>query len=139
LARSVPGLAHHAMRQEGLALMTLESFEPGSLEELWQALEEALEPETQAPCAPFETESGSGVFLFDLKAALSSYPEATSKKLLRPFLEAGGFRELGLSLDHLPPWLPQELAQKGYAFRQVKSGAGDIFMKIFPQEGKLCS
>jgi Fe-only nitrogenase accessory protein AnfO len=61
---------------------------------------------------PKETDI-SGNYFIDLKAALSSAPDLSSKKVLLPFLTNRSFRVLEVICDHVPKWFDDELKRQG--------------------------
>jgi hypothetical protein len=55
---------------------------------------------------PTET-STPGIYVLDLIALQSKYPEISSKMAMRDFLEKTPFVELHLSCKHIPPWIEE--------------------------------
>ncbi|MDR2387262.1 MAG: hypothetical protein LBE80_06735 [Deltaproteobacteria bacterium] len=94
-------------------------------------------PDQSPPKAPYETEFGSGEFFLDMRLALNSYPELTSKKILRPFFESQKFLSLKLIFDHFPPWLPDHLKARGLSWdhREIPGG---LLIEITSEIAKPC-
>lgn len=89
-----------------------------------QFLDSILASETEADRGPAEKEppaaaSGpektgmEGFYFMNLKAALNSDPNLSSKKALMPFLEERNFKVLEVVCDHIPRWFDAELEKLG--------------------------
>jgi Fe-only nitrogenase accessory protein AnfO len=64
----------------------------------------------------------------NLKSALLQYPELSSKKLLKPFLNKKEFKELNILCDHCPKWFETELHSMGlqYGMQQLTNNTCQI-------------
>ncbi|MDR2367346.1 MAG: hypothetical protein LBF58_04435 [Deltaproteobacteria bacterium] len=124
VSRGYPGISMEVLSRAGLTLYELNGFRS----EVLPAIMDGAGPETDLgpppPNAPYETEEGSGDYYLDLREALNAYPELTTKKILRPFLDAATFASLKVIYDHLPPWLPPELKSRGLSWdsRRIPGG-----------------
>jgi Fe-only nitrogenase accessory protein AnfO len=89
------------------------------------------------PKEPCEIEPGSGEYFLDLALALKSYPELTTKKILRPFFETRDFLTLKLVFDHFPPWLAGELKARNLAW-DAREMPGGLLIEISSEIAKPC-
>ncbi|MDR2456507.1 MAG: hypothetical protein LBE49_07950 [Deltaproteobacteria bacterium] len=98
---------------------------------------EGLEASRLPPKEPCEMELGSGEYFLDLAQALRSYPELTTKKILRPFFETRDFLTLKLVFDHFPPWLAGELKARNL-FWDAREIPGGLLIEIRSEIAKPC-
>ena len=109
---SVSGQLYTALNRLGKHIFEISEITPEQLSGIAEdiAAEEArcaLAAEAFAVTRPVETEI-QGVYSLDLVTALETYPELSSKMILKPFLKNTPFTELSIICRHLPPWLPLE-------------------------------
>ena len=129
-ARSISGVDFNILSRSGLSLCAMDGFEPACLDGLAAAIaEEEENPPVVAP-APVDRE-GTGVYEFDLAAALAAYPDSSSKKLLKRFLDEATFLELRLTCGHLPPWLPSYLEERGLGLETATQIDGQALARIY--------
>lgn len=106
VGKQITGIAYHALNRQGFHLFEAPNFQPelldGILEDIWRG----KRGERESPATPKEPYSpeGDGNYLLDLIALQQAYPEISSKKALRRFLEVEPFLSLKLTCSHLPPW-----------------------------------
>jgi hypothetical protein len=131
-AKGFPDLAFQALLKAGPALCEMPEFQPEWLDDILDAaLDPSWEDET-ASLTPVESPPGSGVFEIDLGAALAAAPELSSKRILKPFLEAVPFLELRVLFDHFPPWLEGDLKRRGLGCRYESRNSG-MLITISPE------
>ncbi|MDR2300842.1 MAG: hypothetical protein LBF38_02215 [Deltaproteobacteria bacterium] len=150
VSRGYGGLSMEVLSKSGFTLYELNGFKTEVLSAIAQgdspdghgqndpgAMAFGGAPPEAAPKAPYETELGSGEFFLDLRLALNAYPELTTKKILRPFLEARRFLTLKLIFDHFPPWLPQDLKARGLTWDDQEIPGG-VLIEISSEIAKPC-
>jgi hypothetical protein len=77
----------------------------GIIGELEVAKAAAADKEAVMREAPPKETATPGVYVLDLVALQSQYPEISSKMAMKDFLENTPLLELRLSCQHIPPWL----------------------------------
>jgi hypothetical protein len=137
LARGFPGVSRDVLSRNGYVLYETQAFEEGVLHGILENLSEGGDAggEGPVPTAPQEEGAGTGLYFLDLRLALNANPDLSTKKLLRPFLQAGGFRELRFLYDHFPPWLPAELAALGYSYEKGRKD-GAVLVTVYAAGGR---
>ena len=135
LGASVSGIAYVALDRLGFRLCEMDGFSPECLDALKDALEGPAEGKAAAPDRPQET-GLPGVYSLDLGKALEAWPDLSSKRILRPFLQGVEFSRLELFCGHVPPWLPPELERLGLdcARKSPTASREGIMLHIFPRE-----
>jgi Fe-only nitrogenase accessory protein AnfO len=116
VAKGYPGISMEVLSRAGFTLYQLDGFDEEVLTDIGAQSLDAQRSYPLVPKEPYETEEGSGTFFLDLRRALNTYPELTTKKILRPFFDSKKFATLNVIYDHLPPWLPEELGQRGFGW-----------------------
>jgi Fe-only nitrogenase accessory protein AnfO len=132
VAREIGGIAVSVLDQRGFRLCTMDSFDGRCLDALCEEIqkEKTGGAEVAARPAPHPVETDvPGCYVCDLTAILREYPDLSSKKVLRPFLDSTPFVELRVHFGHVPPWLPEELAQRGLSW---DDDPGQDVVRIFP-------
>lgn len=102
----------------------LDSIRITELNELNPEKEEILEKPGLC-LKPQETQE-KGTFFFNLKDALLSDPELTSKKALLPFVNEKKFKKLEIICDHIPNWFEREFEKQGIKWSSEKEEDGNI-------------
>ncbi|MDR2459835.1 MAG: hypothetical protein LBE38_03495 [Deltaproteobacteria bacterium] len=133
IAKGFPGISRDVLTRAGFSLYQLEEFNVDVLDGVVEHLS-APEEEELIPKAPYEMEEGSGKYFLNISETLNAFPELTTKKILRPFMDSRKFLELKIIYDHLPPWLPLELKNRKLSW-DSKDVKGGVLVNIFP-EGK---
>lgn len=124
VAKKISGLFYTAFETSGFEMWEMS----GSTEEVLEqfVLEEAKEPEEAVEIfVPVKKD----VYALNLIEAMQNDPSATSKNIIIPFLEKGGFDELQVTCSHLPPWFENKLGELGYAYTAEESD-GHFVAKI---------
>jgi Fe-only nitrogenase accessory protein AnfO len=90
---------------------------PGDfLDSVWReakAEEEASVPPSAGVNIPAPAETVPGKFTISIKDIQGKRPEVSSKQVLQQFIRRGGFSELAITCDHLPPWIEVEAERLG--------------------------
>ncbi|MDR3154431.1 MAG: hypothetical protein LBW85_09235 [Deltaproteobacteria bacterium] len=135
-AKGFPGVARDVLTRNGHVLYEIGGLSREVLEGIGEHLDrgEFFEPE-EAPVAPLEKEEGSGVYFLDMRKALNANPDLSTKKILRPFFAGVRFKELEFICDHLPPWLPGELAALGLR-HEARPADGGALVRVYAKEGQ---
>lgn len=115
IAKKITGLFYTTFETSGFELWEMDGSENEVLENF--VLEETQEQqEKDLIFVPVE----KGLFEIDLIKVLQSDPNATSKNVLIPFLEDGGFNGLRVICAHVPPWFEGKLKEMKYTFSSEK-------------------
>jgi Fe-only nitrogenase accessory protein AnfO len=75
-------------------------------------------------CYPEKTDA-EGSYFMNLKAALNSDPNLTSKKILLPFFKDTNFKVLEIICEHIPRWFYSELEKLGLQFTESRLGENE--------------
>jgi len=112
------------IRNELLAVMQNQLDKPQE-SDISMFLEPVADGSSAAPAAP-----AAGHFLLDMKSALSSNANLTSKGLLIPFLENGEFDRLDIILSHIPPWFDKKFGDLGLSYETLEVLSDQVTVRI---------
>ncbi len=106
VGKQIAGIAYHALSRQRFHLFEAPDFQPELLDGILEDIRRGRREESESPAPSKEPYSpeGDGNYVFDLIALQRAYPEISSKKALRRFLEEEPFLSLKLTCSHLPPW-----------------------------------
>jgi hypothetical protein len=134
-ASGFPGVSRDVLTRNGYVLYEVGEFGAEVLDGIGEHLDKGeFFEQDEAPLAPFEREEGSGEYFLDVSKALNANPDLSTKKILRPFLDGVRFKELEFLYDHLPPWLPAELKERGLLHESAPAGGG-VRVRVFRAGG----
>jgi Fe-only nitrogenase accessory protein AnfO len=120
IGRKITGLPYHVFDKNGFhifetdrpvssALMDSIRTELAQTDVEREVLNSALQNIHKAPYSP----NNDGIYYLDLTTLQQAFPEISSKKALRQFLEEAQFTELHLICRHIPPWLADAAKARG--------------------------
>jgi Fe-only nitrogenase accessory protein AnfO len=107
---------------EGKPEQFLDSILSSEKEENESAIEKNAQP---VICYPEKT-NVEGSYFINLKAALNSDPNLTSKKILLSFLKSKDFKVLEIICDHIPKWFDEEFENQGLQSTVSKLDGNEI-------------
>jgi len=100
------------------------------LEQVWHdekdEQELAAQPLPTGPDIPAPLEISPGKFFISIKEIQGKRPELSSKQVLRPFVRQGGFTELEIVCDHVPPWIETEATQLAYLLTSERTAMNEF-------------
>jgi hypothetical protein len=105
---------------------------PGSpdefLEQVWrdEKEEQAAEPLPAGADIPAPLEIAPGRYYISIRGIQGKRPEVSSKQVLRQFVQQGGFTELEIICDHVPPWIEIEAERRGYGIVSEKTAQNEV-------------
>lgn len=106
-AQDISGVAYQIFNRNGFYIFQIDALNDQILEWILSEIQqekEASEAKLSVPTAPIP-EDQEGRYFMDLILLQKTYPEMSSKKALKPFLETAHFYELKLICSHIPPWI----------------------------------
>ena len=86
------------------------------LTETLEKAQEAAKKQASIPTTPHSPKS-NGIYYLNLIELQESFPEISSKKALKSFMETAEFTELQLICRHLPPWLEADTRRRNMKIR----------------------
>lgn len=120
IGRKITGLPYHIFDKEGFHIFVTDK--PISAELLSSVRRELVHADTErefhtsasqkirkTPYSPHN----DGIYYLDLAALQQAFPDVSSKKALRQFMEEAQFQELHLTCVHMPPWLADSVNASG--------------------------
>lgn len=117
---------------------------PGEfLDQVWRDEQEG-QARAEAPLPPdlpipAPVEIAPGKFFISIKEIQGKRPELSSKQVLRPFVRQGGFTELEILCDHVPPWIDADAAQQGYLLTSERTAMNEVKVLLRnPASGGCC-
>ncbi|MDR3135053.1 MAG: hypothetical protein LBU69_03035 [Deltaproteobacteria bacterium] len=132
ISRGYPGISMEVLSKAGFVLYELNGFSQEALSAVEENARDLAREKETVPNVPYETEEGSGDYFLNLRQALNAFPEQTTKKILRPFFDSTKFATLRVIYDHLPPWLPQEIKSRNYAWEKEAVPGGILITIVAP-------
>jgi hypothetical protein len=117
---------------------------PGSpdefLEEVWrdEKEEQDTEPLPAGADIPAPLEIAPGRYYISIREIQGKRPEVSSKQVLRQFVQRGGFNELEIICDHVPPWIEVEAERRGYEIVCEKTAQNEVKVILSKSSGSGC-
>jgi len=109
-ARTISGIPYHILDAADFSIFEAENLSDRLLDDILLdiSISKGLVQSEETPTGPIPIDE-EGRWFLDLISLQERYPEISSKKALRPFLQNQTFLELKLLCTHLPPWLDAEM------------------------------
>ncbi len=110
--KEILGIPYSIFDKAGCNIFSIQDYSLEQLDEIEKDImvlqeEQNRRKEMESHWLPVELDT-PGIYFFDLMQAQEKYPEITSKKALKPFLDTVPFLELRFVCAHIPPWLEKD-------------------------------
>ena len=139
-AREIPGLALSIIEEAGLGISLTDDPTADILDPIRNELLAVMQNQPEKlketdikrylESVPDTPGQDSGHFRLDMRSALSSHPDLTSKGLLMPFLEKRDFTRLDVICSHIPPWFDRKFADLGLAYETLNVLPDHVTVRI---------
>jgi len=142
VAASASGAAFFELEKARCQVWEISGSPEEFLDTVWREAKE--EQEASAPVAsgagiPAPVETGPGKFTISIKDIQGKRPEVSSKQVLQQFIRRGGFTELAITCDHLPPWIEVEAERLGISVETGYGAPHEVLVVLRkPREGACC-
>jgi Fe-only nitrogenase accessory protein AnfO len=122
VSKNISGIAYQILNRHGFHIFEMNGLDDldGVMLEIEKAQNEAQAQETIHK-EPFSTENNGDYFL-NLIELQNAYPEISSKKALKRFVEEEVFVKLEFICHHMPPWMEEVLMRRGFESRVEYTG-----------------
>lgn len=104
VVKEITGIPYTVFDMAGKSIFTTNEISSSLLTEIIEDIISAERSINSVSTEPVETADG-GFYYMDLVALQKEFPEISSKKALKNFLENTPFMELKLKCGHIPPWI----------------------------------
>ena len=115
-ARSVHGVLYFELEKAGISTWEVSGRPENFLGQVWK--DEVMDKAKPEPAAGFDIpvpeQRSPGYFFVSIREVQANCPEVSSKQVLQQFVQQGGFTELEIVCDHVPPWIEVEAERRGY-------------------------
>jgi Fe-only nitrogenase accessory protein AnfO len=111
VAASASGAAFFELEKARCQVWEIAGTPEEFLDAVWRDVKEQQEASAPVPPGagiPAPVETSPGVFAISIKDIQGKRPEVSSKQVLQQFIRRGGFTELAVTCDHIPPWIEVE-------------------------------
>ncbi|HDS63710.1 MAG TPA: nitrogenase [Methanofollis liminatans] len=95
-------------------------------------------PPTQGAGIPTPLEMSAGKFMISIKEIQEKQPEVSSKQVLRQFILRGGFTELEIVCNHVPPWIEIDTECMGFSLNTEKTGPDEVRVRLTRTQSGRC-
>lgn len=133
-AGTVSGVPYYELERGGISVWEIDGRPVEFLEQLLAA-DEAEQEEKQRPVAqpviPIPEALGEGRYRISIKEIQEADTGITTKQVLIPFLRRGGFYQLEIVCNHLPPWLEAEAMTGSLRYESVTLGPGEKQVTVY--------
>lgn len=131
VASSITGVPYYELERTGCSVWEFAGKPVEFLEYVIAKEEEAeqeqLTAKEKAVVIPVPEPTGGGNYRISIKAVQESDAGVTTKQILMPFLKRGGFYQLEIICNHVPPWLELEAMTGGtLVYESEKIGPGEM-------------
>ncbi len=116
VARSASGALYFELEKAGVSVWERSGIPGDFLEQVWLDEEKDM-VQTGTPTGidiPVPEQRSPGYFFVSIREVQGNRPEVSSKQVLQQFMQQGGFTELEIVCDHVPPWIEVEAERRGY-------------------------
>jgi Fe-only nitrogenase accessory protein AnfO len=142
VAASASGAAFFELEKARCPVFEIGGAPEDFLDSVWR--EAKAEVEAQAPPVsgdniPVPVETSPGKFAISIKDIQGKRPEVSSKQVLQQFIRRGGFLELAITCDHLPPWIEVEAERLGISVETEYHAPHEMLVVLRKaREGACC-
>jgi hypothetical protein len=143
VAKSASGALFFELEKARCSVWEIAGVPEEFLDHVWRdEKEEKARAEAPLPpdlVIPAPVEIAPGKFFISIKEIQGKRPELSSKQVLRPFVRQGGFTELEILCDHVPPWIDADAAQQGYLLTSERTAMNEVKVLLRnPASGGCC-
>jgi Fe-only nitrogenase accessory protein AnfO len=143
VVKSASGALFFELEKARCSIWEIDGVPKDFLDQVWQDEKEDQEHAAFPPVAgaeiPAPLEISPGKFMISIKDIQGKRPELSSKQVLRPFVRQGGFTELEVICDHIPPWLDADAEQQGYLLTSERTAMNEVKVLLRnPASGGCC-
>jgi len=143
VAKSASGALFFELEKARCSVWEIEGVPAEFLDQVWQdEKEEQMQAAGPVPAGaeiPAPLEISPGKFTISIKEIQGKRPELSSKQVLRSFVRQGGFTELEIICDHIPPWLDADAEQQGYLLTSERTAMNEVKVILRnPAAGGCC-
>lgn len=129
VAKSASGALFFELEKAGCSIWEITGSPDTFLDTVWRDTQDEREQSAAAsagPDIPAPLEIAPGKFFISIREIQGKRPELSSKQVLRPFVRQGGFTELEIICDHVPPWIDAEAEQQGYLLTSERTAMKEV-------------
>jgi Fe-only nitrogenase accessory protein AnfO len=142
VAASASGAAFFELEKARCQVWEITGMPDEFLATVWrEANEEQDASAPVTPCAgiPAPVETSPGIFAISIRDIQRKRPEVSSKQVLQQFIRRGGFTELAITCDHLPPWIEVEAERLGISIETEHRAPHEVTVLLRKErEGACC-
>lgn len=143
--KKINGLPYQIFDRKGFHIFETQSAVSSELfdsirEDLAESLKkakEAAKKQASIPTTPHSPES-NGIYYLNLIELQDAFPEISSKKALKSFIETTDFTELRLICRHLPPWLEADARRRNMRIQLQHQSSESCNVIISAREDEKC-
>jgi Fe-only nitrogenase accessory protein AnfO len=135
VASEIPGIAFGVFQASGFDIFLVENSVLDVLDSVKKEMLEVIEKRQEKPCKFdimqfLEPGMNKGDFSLNMEEILLKNPDLTSKKILIPYLENGGFNRLDIICSHIPKWFYTDLGILGFEYETVNESLNRKTVRI---------
>ncbi len=143
VAKSASGALFFELEKARCSVWEIAGTPDEFLDQVWRDEKEdqvqAEAPLPPDPAIPAPVEISPGKIFISIKEIQGKRPELSSKQVLRPFVRQGGFTELEILCDHVPPWIDADAEQQGYLLTSERTAMNEVKVLLRnPASGGCC-
>ena len=142
VAVSASGAAFFELEKARCQVFEIRGAPGDFLDSVWReakAEEEASAPPAAGADIPAPVETFPGKFTVSIKDIQGKRPDVSSKQVLQQFIRRGGFSELAITCDHLPPWIEVEAERLGILVETGYCAPHELLVILKkPRDGACC-
>ena len=130
VAKSASGALFFELEKARCSVWEIDGAPEDFLDRVLQGEKDEQDPAIQRGAEvqqiPAPREISPGKFVISIREIQGKRPELSSKQVLRSFVRGGGFTELEIICDHIPPWLDADAAQQGYLLMSEQIAMNEV-------------
>jgi Fe-only nitrogenase accessory protein AnfO len=115
VSQKISGIAFQTLDKLGFDIIESQTVSDAFFEDVIKEMSMPHDDEQDIPREPVSPQD-DGHYFFDLIKLQKAYPDISSKKALKDFMEQKTFMSLELVCSHLPPWMEAVMSQRGLGY-----------------------
>jgi Fe-only nitrogenase accessory protein AnfO len=140
VVKSASGAMFFELEKARCSVWEISGSPDAFLEQVWQdeKEEQSAEPPAAGADIPAPLEIAPGKYYISIREIQGKRPEVSSKQVLQQFVHGGGFTELEIICDHVPPWIEVEAERRGYEIVREKTAQNEMKVILSKSSASGC-
>lgn len=136
VAKIINGAPYYQLERAGCSVWEYTGRPAEFLDFILEKEEEVELENDNIPVIPEPEHLGNGIYRINIKPIQELDMGVSTKQVLLPFLQRGGYYQLEIICNHIPPWLEAELIFSKLTYHCDKKMPGEVHLTL---NKKMCN